>query len=70
MDVALPEPSRTVRRCRVCGFAEMRSDEVVEGGIVVLAECPRCEHRFTLRAAPVPARRVRAPGVREVAPAA
>jgi hypothetical protein len=72
MDVALPGLWRSVRRCRVCGFAELRTDEVVERGIVLLAECPRCEHRFTLRvaAAPASARRVRAQGDREVAPAA
>jgi len=72
MDVALPGLWRSVRRCRVCGFAEVRTDEVVEGGIVLLAECPRCEHRFTLRvaAAPAHALRVRAKGAREVAPAA
>ena len=68
MEIALPGLSRSVRRCRVCGFAELRTDEVVEGGIVLLAECPRCEHRFTLRAAP--ALRVRPAGAREIAPAA
>jgi len=72
MEVALSGLSRTQRRCRVCGFAEVRTDEVVEGGIVLLAECPRCEHRFTLRRAPAPASalRVRRAGSREVAPAA
>ena len=72
MEVALRGLARTLRRCGVCGFAEVRTDEVVESGIVLLAECPRCEHRFTLRAAPAPApaRRVRRALAREVAPAA
>jgi len=72
MQVVLPEPSRSARRCGVCGFAELRSDEVVADGIVLLAECPRCENRFTLRVAPSPARarRVREAGAREIAPAA
>ena len=72
MEVALPGLSRTLSRCRVCGFAEVHTDEVVERGIVLLAECPRCEHRFTLRTAPLPASalRVRRAGAREVAPAA
>ena len=46
---------RTVTRCLVCGFAEIRTDEVVDRGLVLLAECARCEHRWTVRLAP-PAR--------------
>ena len=38
-------------RCRVCGFSEVRTDEVVDRGQLLLAECPRCEHRFTYRVA-------------------
>jgi hypothetical protein len=38
---------RTLTRCLVCGFAELRTDEVVDRGSVFLAECPRCEHRWT-----------------------
>ena len=38
---------RTLTRCLVCGSAEVRTDEVVDRGIVFLAECPRCEHRWT-----------------------
>jgi len=49
---------RTLTRCLVCGSSEVRTDEVVDRGIVLLAECPRCEHRWTSRA-PLPA--VRAP---------
>jgi hypothetical protein len=61
---------RTVHRCRVCGSAEVRTDEVVDRGLVLLAECPRCEHRST--ALPGTSRRARpvANFVREVAPAA
>ena len=33
--------------CHVCGFAEVRTDEVVDRGSVLLAECPRCDHRWT-----------------------
>ena len=54
---------RTLTRCLVCGFAEVRTDEVVGHGHVLLAECPRCEHRWTATLAPEPTRalRVRAP---------
>jgi len=34
-------------RCGVCGFSEVRTDEVVDRGVVFLAECPRCDHRWT-----------------------
>jgi uncharacterized Zn finger protein len=72
MSVASPMAPRAVRRCRVCGCSEIRTDEVVEDGIVLLAECPRCGHRFTQRVASAPARplHARAPVVREIAPAA
>jgi hypothetical protein len=40
----------------VCGFAEVRTDEVIDRGIVFLAECPRCEHRWTSRWPPERAR--------------
>ena len=43
---------RTLTRCLVCGFAEVRTDEVVDRGVVLLAECPRCEHRWTSSVAP------------------
>jgi predicted Zn-ribbon and HTH transcriptional regulator len=59
---------RTLVRCRVCGFSEVRTDEVVDRGLVLLAECPRCEHRWTQRAArPL---RVAPAAARRVAPAA
>ncbi len=38
---------RTLSRCLVCGFSEVRTDEVVDRGVVLLAECPRCWHRWT-----------------------
>ena len=45
----LPSALRTLRRCLVCGFAEVRTDEVVERGVLLLNECPRCDHRWTER---------------------
>ena len=39
--------TRTQGRCLVCGFSEIRTDEVVDRGVVFLAECPRCDHRWT-----------------------
>jgi hypothetical protein len=39
-------PSRRVR-CVICGFSEVRTDEVVDRGVLFLAECPRCDHRWT-----------------------
>ncbi|MFQ5417551.1 MAG: hypothetical protein ACE5FL_10945 [Myxococcota bacterium] len=38
---------RDRKRCLVCGYSEVRSDEVVDRTLVFLAECPRCEHRWT-----------------------
>lgn len=43
----LPAATRTVSRCLVCGFTEVSTDEVVDRGWVLLAECPRCDHRWT-----------------------
>ena len=42
--------SRMLTRCLVCGFAEVRTDEVVDGGVLFLTRCPRCDHRTTERA--------------------
>jgi hypothetical protein len=53
LDLELASPVRSLTRCRVCGFAEVRTDEVVDRGLLLLAECPRCEDRWTLRASPV-----------------
>jgi len=38
---------RNLTRCLICGFTEVTTDEVVDRGLVFLAECPRCEHRWT-----------------------
>ena len=40
---------RTLTRCLVCGNASVHTDEVIDRGLVFLAECPRCEHRWTSR---------------------
>ncbi len=61
-------------RCGVCGSADVRFDEVIDRGTLFLAECARCERRWTSRfaievSAPdsrLSARRV----VREAVPAA
>jgi hypothetical protein len=51
----MDSPTRTVERCLVCGFTEVRTDEVVDRGLVFLSECPRCDHRWTRAALPEPA---------------
>lgn len=51
---------RSTSRCCVCGFPEVRTDEVADGGVLYLGWCPRCDHRFTSRAPglrPVPLQR-------------
>ncbi len=65
----MTSPRRTLTRCLVCGFAEVRTDEVIDRGLVLLAECPRCEHRWTapLGAASSPHRA--GPGTRAAPPA-
>jgi hypothetical protein len=45
-------------RCPVCGCHELRTDEVADRGLLILTECPRCEHRAVERV-PSQARRVR-----------
>ncbi len=64
---------RTLSRCLVCGFAEVRTDEVIDRGLVFLAECLHCDHRWPspepLSVRPI-ARRAGARRPREVAPAA
>jgi len=63
--------------CAICGYSEIRTDEVIDRSLVFLAECPRCEHRWTstrplgthtVESSAVGPRRVRA--FQEVAPAA
>jgi len=53
---------RNRTRCHVCGFAEVHTDEVVDRGPVLLAECPRCDHRWTESRSALPPRLMR--GVR------
>lgn len=36
-------------RCRVCGCHEVHTDEVMDGEALFLAECARCDHRWTSR---------------------
>ena len=43
----IPAPDRTVTRCLVCGSSQVRTDEVVDRGLVLLAECSHCDHRWT-----------------------
>ncbi len=50
----LATPLRSLVRCRVCGFSEVHTDEVVHRGPLILAECPRCEHRWTRPAGETP----------------
>ena len=33
----------------VCGSNDVRTDEVVDRGVVFLGWCPRCDHRWTTR---------------------
>ncbi len=35
------------RHCPICTAAEVTTDEVFDGGRWLLAECPRCRHRWT-----------------------
>jgi hypothetical protein len=44
---------RRVTRCHVCGFTEVRTDEAYDRELVFLAECPRCDHRWTAPRQPV-----------------
>jgi transcription elongation factor Elf1 len=67
----LPSATRTLFRCLVCGSSEVRTDEVIDRGVVLLAECPHCDHRWTRTLADVAPLSVRcASPVREVASAA
>ena len=35
--------------CRLCGSHEIDVDEVLDAGVLRLAECVRCHHRWTER---------------------
>ena len=39
--------SNRTAACAVCGSREVRTDAVEQGGLLLLAECPRCDHRWT-----------------------
>lgn len=41
--------TRTRRACRVCGGGEVSLDEVLDAGVLCLAECERCGHLWTER---------------------
>ena len=43
---------RKLTRCHICGFTEVLTDEVYDGDLVFLAECPRCDHRWTSSSPP------------------
>ena len=67
-------PFRTFHRCPVCGFGEVLTDQVVHDGLIELATCPRCDHRWTARFPAAVARAplaglLRAPVARVPAPA-
>ncbi len=48
MSRALPAIGRNVTRCLVCGFSEVRTDAVMDRGLLLLHECPHCTHRWTV----------------------
>jgi hypothetical protein len=52
--------------CNVCGSAAVQTDEVLDAGRLILSECARCRHRWTL--APQLPTRPAAIRVRRVAP--
>jgi hypothetical protein len=56
-------------QCLVCGCADVRTDEVVRDEVIFLAECPRCDYRWTARVpgahyAPAPGARPRVVALR------
>ena len=67
MSQALRTTDRTLTRCQVCGCTDVRTDEVLDQGWVQLAECPRCDHRWTSRGEP-PARTIHARRALRLAP--
>lgn len=44
---ASPPPSRAAITCGVCGSHDVWVDEVLERGVLALAECARCDYRWT-----------------------
>jgi hypothetical protein len=57
------------QRCAVCGGHELDRDEVLDDGVLALATCLRCAHRWTERPARLVVRAGRE-GAEEVAAAA
>jgi hypothetical protein len=47
MQIAMASADRTLRRCLVCGSSEIRTDEVIDRGVLLLAECRHCDRRWT-----------------------
>ena len=41
--------TRTRRACGICGGYEVSLDEVLDAGVLGLAECQRCGHLWTER---------------------
>ncbi|MEE3329567.1 MAG: hypothetical protein VX246_01755 [Myxococcota bacterium] len=61
--------SRFSKQCGVCGCESLWIDEVAFQGRMLLAECPRCQHRWT-EALPDPTHRTKARPARVVVAAA
>jgi hypothetical protein len=58
---ARPTAGRALAACPVCGCGALHTDEVYDrSGVVVLTECPRCEHRVLERFASLPRAPLRA----------
>ena len=53
MPTQLQATHRTLTQCLVCGSREVRTDEVVDRGLVQLHECPHCEYRWTASGVPL-----------------
>ena len=52
MRYVMPSIGRGPRRCPVCGSSELRTDAVVDRGWILLAECARCDRRWTASGEP------------------
>jgi hypothetical protein len=46
---AIPKTKSGRTRCALCGSREIERDEVLDAGVLGLAECTRCHHRWTER---------------------
>ncbi|HEX2486390.1 MAG TPA: hypothetical protein VHQ66_13865 [Myxococcota bacterium] len=58
---ARPTASRALAACPVCGCGALHTDEVYDrSGVLVLTECPRCEHRVLERLTSLPRAPLRA----------